>query len=141
MAELSIWEVSLYRQWVPSWLPCLYVCHSSYWTVLLPHVTFLLFWCWGQNLHLMLGKHYTTELQPFLVYKLSLQMQNLTGCFETLFKTLVFMLCICECLHICARVSDGYRSEECQILGTALETVVSHHVGTGIQNCVLSKSS
>ena len=73
---------------------------------------FLLFWRWGQNLHLMFGKHYTTELQPFLVYNLSLQITYLTGCFETLFKTLVFMLCMCECLHICARMSDGDRGQK-----------------------------
>lgn len=69
---------------------------------------FLLFWRWGQNLHLMLGKHFSAQLQPFLVYNLSLQITYLTRCFETLFKILVFMLYMCECLHICAHVSDGY---------------------------------
>lgn len=39
---------------------------------------FLLFWRWGQNLHLMLGRHYSAELQPFLVYNLSLQIAYLT---------------------------------------------------------------
>lgn len=103
---------------------------------------FLLFWRWGQNLHLILGKHYSAELQPFLVYNLSLQITYLTRCFETLFKTLVFMLYVCECLHICAHVSDGYRGQKSvRSLELPLETVVSHHVGAGIQNWVLSKSS
>ena len=89
----------------------------------------------------MLGKHYSAELQPFLVYNLSLQITYLTRCFETLFKTLVFMLCMCECLHICAHVSDGYRGQKSvRSLELPLE-MISHHVGAGIQNWVLSKSS
>lgn len=43
--------------------------------------------------------------------------------------------------YMCTCVWWRQRSEECQILGTALETVVSHHVGAEIQNWVLSKSS
>lgn len=47
VAELSIWEATLYRHRVPSWLPSLYVCHSSYWTVLWPHVAFSSFLALG----------------------------------------------------------------------------------------------
>lgn len=71
---------------------CVCLSVSSSWTVLLPQLLSLLFWRWGQNLQLMLGKYYTAELQPFLDYNLSLQITYLTGCFETLFKTRFYVM-------------------------------------------------